>query len=598
MNLPLKTTYALVVALAIFGANPSPAAESFPTATPASRGLAVPAQAQSVPDIVGTWHGAAKTPVGEITMVLHVERGADATLSAKLENASQSPGNLTPISDIKVTSGHLAFRVARGNASYEGDWDSAAQQWKGALTRGTATAINFAKGAPAPWQLPSDSEIGKVIAERNAPRAGQGIVVGVLGPDGQRIVAGGTGAGARFDRSTLFEIGSISKVFTALILADMVNKGEVSLNDPAAKYLPAGHKMPERNGRQITLRDLSTHRSGLPRMADDMRAISDPDGPFADYDEKRLLAFLDRYPLTRDPGSQWEYSNLGVGLLGYLLARAAHTDYETLLRERITRPLRMNDTMIALPPSYAARLAPAFDAYMRPVKPWDLAILAGAGGIRSSAADMLTFAAAVMDPNSSIAPAVKTTLSVRIPGKDPQVDQALAWEVFHPAPGRELLRHGGQTGGYRAMLALEPMQGRAVVALANTAGEPSTVDLVHHILIGRPVAPTPAVPPAPPPPTQHTEISLPAAQLDQFAGRYDFGSGIIVAITPEGAVLRAQREGLVGAQALQIFPEAPLAFFWKAVDAQIQFTTDANGAVTGARLSQAGQLLTGKRITP
>jgi hypothetical protein len=189
-------------------------------------------------------------------------------------------------------------------------------------------------------------------------------------------------------------------------------------------------------------------------------------------------------------------------------------------------------------------------------------------------------------------------LSVRIPGKDPQVDQALGWEVLRPAPGRELVRHSGQTGGFRAMLALEPMQGRAVVALANTAAEPSTVDLVHHILIGRPVAPTPPVPPAPPPPTQHAEISLPAEQLEKFVGRYDFGSRIIIAITREGAVLRAQREGVVGAQALQIFPKAPLAFFWKAVDAQIEFTTDANGAVIGAGLSQGGQLLTGTRITP
>lgn len=598
MNLSLRTAYALVVALAIFGANPCRAAESSPTATPASQGLPVPAQAPSVPDIVGTWHGTAKTPAGEITLVLHVERGTEATLSAKLENASQSPGNLALVSDIRVTGSHLAFRNARGNAAYEGDWDSAAQQWKGTFNRGRAVALNLVKGAPAPWQPPSDSEIDKLIAERNTPRAGQGIVVGVLGPDGQRIIAGGTGAGAKFDRSTLFEIGSISKVFTALILADMINRGEVSLDDPAAKYLPAGHKMPERNGRQITLRDLATHRSGLPRMADDMRPIHDPDGPFADYDEKRLLAFLDRCPLTREPGSQWEYSNLGVGLLGYLLARAAGTDYETLLHERITRPLRMNDTMITLPPPDAARLAPAFDAYMRPVKPWHFAILAGAGGIRSSAADMLTFAAAVMDPNSSIAAAMKTMLSVRIPGKDPQVDQALAWEVFHPAPGRELLRHSGQTGGFRAMLALEPRQGRAVVALANTAAEPSTVDLANHILLGRPVAPTPAVPPAPPPPSQHTEISLPAAQLDRFVGRYDFGSNIIIAITREDAVLRAQREGVAGAPALQIFPEAPLAFFWKSVDAQIQFTTDANGAVTGAALAQGGQLLTGKRITP
>src|ERR1044071_1188680 len=98
--------------------------------------ISVPAQAQSAPDIAGTWHGTANSPVGEITLVLHVERGADATLSAKIENATQSPGNLAPISEIQVTNGHLAFKIGRGNASYEGDWDSAAQVWKGALNTG------------------------------------------------------------------------------------------------------------------------------------------------------------------------------------------------------------------------------------------------------------------------------------------------------------------------------------------------------------------------------------------------------------------------------------------------------------------------------
>jgi hypothetical protein len=183
-------------------------------------------------------------------------------------------------------------------------------------------------------------------------------------------------------------------------------------------------------------------------------------------------------------------------------------------------------------------------------------------------------------------------LSVRVPGNSPQFDQALGWVVLHSAPGRELWTHSGQTGGYRATLALDPMQGRAVVALANTAAEPSTVDLGEHILIGSPFASTP------PPPTEHTEISLPAAQLDQFVGRYAFGSATIIAITREGAVLRAQQEGVAGAPALPIFPEAPLAFFWKVMDAQIRFTADANGAVTGAELSRGGRLVTGKRISP
>jgi serine-type D-Ala-D-Ala carboxypeptidase/endopeptidase len=158
--------------------------------------------------------------------------------------------------------------------------------------------------------------------------------------------------------------------------------------------------------------------------------------------------------------------------------------------------------------------------------------------------------------------------------------------------------HDGGTGGFRSVLALEPSKGRAVVALINSAAEPAAADLGLHILIGSPVEPTPPVPPAPPPPTKRTEISLPAAELDRFVGRYDFGSGFVIAITREGGTLRAQRGGIAGAPALQIFAEGPLAFFWKEVDAQLRFTTDASGAVTGAEFAQGDLALTGKRMKP
>jgi CubicO group peptidase (beta-lactamase class C family) len=458
------------------------------------------------------------------------------------------------------------------------------------------TTPTAAQQAGADWRLPSDNEIRGLIAARNAPRPGQGIVIGILGPEGERIVAGGTGAGARFDSTTVFEIGSITKVFTALLLADMANKGEVSLDDPAAKYLPAGHRMPERGGRPITLTDLATHRSGLPRIADDMWAVSHPDGEFADYTEERLLAFLDRHQLTREPGAQFEYSSLGMGLVGYLLTRVARSDYERLVRTRITGPLRMNDTMITLPPSHAARLAAPFDAYMRPVKPMEMAALSGAGAIRSTVADMLILARALLDPTSPVAPALKTALSVRTPGEN-NFEQALGW-VVRRLPGRELLMHDGRTKGFSSILILEPAKGRAVVALANSAAEPGPTDLAFNIVGGQPVARTPAVPPAPPPFVPRTAISLPVAELDKVAGRYDFGSFVVV-ITRDGEYLYgyAQREGVPAAPRLQIVPEAPLAFFWKAMDAQIRFTTDASGMVTGAVLTQGRQMV-GRRVAP
>jgi CubicO group peptidase (beta-lactamase class C family) len=258
----------------------------------------------------------------------------------------------------------------------------------------------------------------------------------------------------------------------------------------------------------------------------------------------------------------------------------------------------MDDTLITLPPSHAARLAPPFDSYLRPTKPWNLSVLTGAGGIRSTAQDMLKFAAAVLDPKSPIAPAMRRVLSVRAPAGNPQVEQALGWIVLHPEPGRELLLHDGGTGGFRSVLAIEPAKGTAVVALANSAAEPAPADIALHILIGSPVVPTPAVPPPPPPPSEHVEIALPATELDKFVGRYDFGDGVVIVIRREGGTLHAQREGISGAPALPIYPEGPLAFFWKAVDAQIRFTTDEKGSVTGAALKQGNLSLTGKRVAP
>lgn len=259
----------------------------------------------------------------------------------------------------------------------------------------------------------------------------------------------------------------------------------------------------------------------------------------------------------------------------------------------------MNDTMITVPPSHAARLAAPFDAYMRPVKPIEMAALVGAGAIRSTAADMLIFAKALLDPASPIAPALKTALSVRTPGENAVTEQALGWLVRRP-PGRELLMHNGASYGFRSILVLEPAKGRAVVALVNSAAEPGPEDLAFNIIGRQAVAATPAIPPAPPPFVPRTAIALPLAELDKVVGRYDFGQGLVLTITRDGEYLyaQAQREGESGRPKQQIVPEAPLAFFWKAMDAQIRFTTDANGMVTGFSGVDRGRQMVGRRVAP
>src|SRR5262245_52540578 len=218
-------------------------------------------------------------------------------------------------------------------------------------------------------------QIREILARRvDQQKQAAGIVVGLIEPSGRRVVAHGhlaKGDPRVVDGDTIFEIGSVSKVFTSLLLADMVQRKEVALDDPAARYLPEHVRVPERSGAFITLRDLSTHRSGLPPMPGNLLAMiarrKDPGGPHAEYGVDDLYEFLSSYSLPRDPGSEFEYSNLGAGLLGHLLGYCAGTDYESLVRDRITRPLGMSDTGITLSSSMKQRLTTGHNPMLAPV---------------------------------------------------------------------------------------------------------------------------------------------------------------------------------------------------------------------------------------
>src|SRR3989442_9269459 len=206
--------------------------------------------------------------------------------------------------------------------------------------------------------LPSDSAVSAMLAPGaqalpDSGKDGEGMVIGLL-DKGRGVIAVG---GVNVDN--VFEIGSITKTFTASLLADMVARGEVKLDDPVANYLPRAVRMPVRV-RPITLLDLATQSSGLPRLPDNF-APRDSSNPYADYSVQQLYEFLSRYQLPRDPGASYEYSNLGVGLLGHALALRAGMSYEQLVTRRILSPLGMRETAITLTPAMRARLAPGHD---------------------------------------------------------------------------------------------------------------------------------------------------------------------------------------------------------------------------------------------
>jgi serine-type D-Ala-D-Ala carboxypeptidase/endopeptidase len=436
--------------------------------------------------------------------------------------------------------------------------------------------------------VPTDAEIHDILVQRiDSYHQGVGIVVGVIDPAARRIVAYGSlnqGDTRPLNGDTIFEIGSATKVFTSLLLADMVERGEVALNDPISKYLPQGVKAPEHDGHPITLIDLSTHASGLPRLPANLYP-KDPSNPYADYTAKDLYDFLNSYQLTRDPGSQFEYSNLGAGLLGHLLSLRAGMDYEALVRARITRPLGMSSTGITLTPDEKLRLAVGHDAELKPVPNWDLNVLAGAGALRSSANDLLTFLAAFLGyTKTPLAPAMASMLSVQRPATGlGQI--GLAW-ITSKSPSGEIIWHNGGTGGYRSFIGFDPTTKMGVVVLSNTFTDSGVDDIGMHLL--DPHAPLMA------PPKEHKEISVDPKILEGYVGQYQLAPNFTITITRDGHQLFAEA---TGQPKFQIFPERERDFFLKVVDAQITFETDATGRATSLTLHQNGANMPGKRIT-
>ena len=329
----------------------------------------------------------------------------------------------------------------------------------------------------------SEEQIREILSDRiDVAKQSVGIVVGFIDDDGRIVVGHGKVAfddDTTPDGETLFEIGSATKVFTGILLADMARAGKVKLDDPVQKYLPDSAKMPVRDDRPITLYDLATHTSGLPRLPANL-APADPGNPYADYSVENLYEFLANHELARGPGVEPEYSNLGMGLLGHVLALQANTDYDSLVRRRIAVPLGMRETMIALSPKLEARLAQGHDGNLQPTANWDIPTLAGDGALRSTVYDLLKFVAANLDPAESKLPA--SLQEAQKPREDfgPGGTQVgLAWFISS-REGTTIIWHNGQTGGYHSFVGFDRERRRGVVVLSNAS--PSIDDIGFHLL--------------------------------------------------------------------------------------------------------------------
>jgi CubicO group peptidase (beta-lactamase class C family) len=355
-------------------------------------------------------------------------------------------------------------------------------------------ALLFAAQFPAEAQNNfTDAEVGgiKAFLQDNFHQTNTCIVIGLVDERGTRIISAGkldNGTREEVNGDTIFEIGSITKTLTALLSLDMVERGEMKLDDPVAKYLPKSVTVPTHNGKEMTLLSLAEHTSGLPRDPNNLTPTRGlPENAFADYTAERLYGFLSSFTLSRDPGAQFEYSNVGMALLGHVLACKAGTNYESLLVKRICDPLKLDSTRITLTPEQRARLAQGHDQLGKPAPNWEFQVYDGAGGLRSTANDLLKYISANLGlVKSSLTPLMEETHVIRNKGTATHGDTAMAWmnrgEGYQS--GMDLLGHTGATGGYETFIGFDKEKRRGVVVLCNQQGGMSPETLGWLLLKG------------------------------------------------------------------------------------------------------------------
>lgn len=409
-----------------------------------------------------------------------------------------------------------------------------------------------------------------------------GCVVGIVREGGSQILAYGEtekGSDEKPSGSTIYEIGSASKAFTGMLLADAVNAGVVSLDDPVQKHVPKSVKVPVKDDTPITLQHLATHTSGLPRLPNNMFP-KDMRNPYADYTVKQLYEYLGGYEGAKKPG-EYEYSNYGMGLLGHVLAKSQRTTYERLLIARIAKPLDMRDTCITLSDEQKKRFAPPYDAALEPNHNWDLPTLAGAGAIRSTADDLVKFIqASLAKDDKPVTKAIQLSFKKRHTKEDGQA-VGLAWQIAQDGITRW---HNGMTGGYSSFVAVVPEKKVGVVVLTNAATDETTKLGMKLILVACGIKVEP--------PRERKEIKVKVADLEPYKGVFAITPQFAMTITEENGQLMVQA---TGQSKLPMFAEGEDKFFLRVVDAQITFKRDKNGKVNALILHQNGANQRAKR---
>lgn len=524
----------------------------------------------------------------------------------------------------------IVFPLAAERAAHGQGARGAALEWDTAhgqdvafaqATRAMAQSSSVSQGAEE-----EEDPVRRVLRER-VDEYGQtvGIVAGIIRGINRHAYAYGTlnhGTIRRVSAMTVFEIGQLSSLYTSAMLSLMVQRGDVNLTDRVSAYLPETVNVPATPaGRPILIEHLATHTSGLPRLPDNL-VSDDPDDPLKGYSVALLYEFLDRYAesqrvgleslfdgprgspespgrpeSTGRPGpggddlmdmedrseaedpfeleGRYAYSDLGMGLLGHVLERAAGASYDELIRELIGDPIKLANTANAPTQSMRTYLATGHDDARRPVPAWSDTALVGGTGLRSNLLDMMTLVSASMgiiyalpedfteDDSTRYHASFDSLIVARNPADEEGVRTALGWKVRQDERGRNIYWLTGKTNGFYAFAAFLKAWRKGVVVLSNSSA--SVEDIGFHLLNAR-------NPLAPPPET----VRMSEAAYEACTGTYEFSPEFTVEITYNDGKLYGQPPGQPRSE---LVLESTGDFYLEVEDARITFVRDEMGNV-------------------
>ena len=459
--------------------------------------------------IDGDWAGTLHAGDTSLRVVFHFHAAPGGKINCSLDSLDQGAMGIA-CSDVKLAGQKLTLDAPPVHGTYAATLSADGNKLSGTWNQGVPLPLELTRlpkvpgaslAAPAPAGPPVvlanlkavlDKELAPVIAAW--PQAG--LVVGVAVAGERKTFAYGT---AKTD--SIFEIGSVTKTFTGLALAQMVEQHSVTLDEPVRELLPAGTVTKPASGAEITLLDLATQHSGLPRLPENFGDRATQADPYAGYSAKDAYDYLAKHGVARPEKAEFLYSNYGFGLLGQLLADKSGESYAALIQHQVTGPLAMKDTTVELSAVEQARLIQGYNGAHEKAHKWNFQSMAGAGALHSTVDDLLTYAEAYLHPDkipaANSGPAATLPAALRL-AQRPQADGpagtkiALAW-LFRPESS--VYWHDGGTAGYASVVTFEPKLDRAIVVLYNcldiNPGKQMLSDLVaaniRALMDGKPV---------------------------------------------------------------------------------------------------------------